>query len=525
MRWVPVLLLILPSVIAASQPTFVYTFPGVGPDSSSGSGNSYSFGVTAMKIDSAGNTYLTGYTRTTIPVTPDAFQLQGTTGSGGTGSLVCTGPPLSGIPSGPCANAFLIKLDPTGALVYGTYLGGSATAIGTALAIDSAGDIYVCGLTQPPGFPVTSDAAFQTANVNVVSAFVAKFDPSAHNLIYSTYVPGITGNVAMATDAAGNVYIAGTTMPACLPGQGCGTPYSAIFPTTPGALQPSAKNSSSAGVVAALNASGSALIYATYLSGSVVSAQQYPDQVEAIAVDAAGDALVTGSTGAADFPVTAGAFQTQLPNSTSAAFVAKLNPQGNALLYSTFLGGNGGDFGQAIKVDSYGGAWVLGQTSSTNFPLTSGAFESAPDDHFLVHLSANGASLIYATYFPGILGAGQGLDVDAAGGAYVASSVSTAGLPTGPTPLESNFGGDIDAYIAQFTSTGKLVGASYLGGTGVTYVGLIGIAPNGSLGVAGVTQSPDFPGITQPVAGGRVAYVTTLVPWLTLPTPARLHRR
>jgi hypothetical protein len=129
MRWAPVVLLALRCAIAADQPAFVSTF----------SGNAYVFGVNAMKVDAAGNTYLTGYTKTTIPVTPDAYQSQATAGSGGAGSLVCSGPPLTGIPVGPCSNAFLIKLDSSGAVVYGSYLGGSATAIGMALAIDPAG--------------------------------------------------------------------------------------------------------------------------------------------------------------------------------------------------------------------------------------------------------------------------------------------------------------------------------------------------------------------------------------------------
>ena len=516
MRWAPVLLLTLRCAIAANQPAFVATF----------SGFSYEFGITAVKVDVTGNTYLTGYTKGPIPVTPDAYQPQPTPGSGGTGSLVCTGPPLSGVPVGPCDNAFLIKLDPTGAVVYGTYLGGPATAIGTALGIDSAGNVYVCGLTQPPGFPVTPGAAFTTSDVNVVSAFVQKFDSTLQHLIYSTYLPGITGNVTMALDTVGNAYIAGTTRPECVVAQGCGTPYNAIFPTTAGAFQTTPNNNSSAGVVAALNASGSALIYATYLSGSVVSSQQTQDYVSAIAVDALGDAFVTGSTGAPDFPSTIGALQTKLPNSTGAAFVTKLNPQGNAALYSTFLGGSGEDAALEFKVDAQGEAWVLGQTSSTNFPLTRDPFESTPDDHFLVHLSADGATLNYATYFPGIVGAGQGLDLDAAGYAYVASSVSVSSLRTGPAPFQSTFSGDsANVYIAKFAPLGRLIEASYLGGSSVNYVNLISAAPNGSVVVAGITQSPDFPGITHQLPSGRAAYVTNLLPSRSVPIELRVPHR
>src|SRR5271168_4162394 len=97
MRWIPALLLTLPCAIAANQPAFVYTFAGM----------PYEFGIVALTVDAAGNTYLTGYTKGPIPVTPNAYQPQPTAGSGGTGSLVCTGPILSGVPVGPCDNAFL----------------------------------------------------------------------------------------------------------------------------------------------------------------------------------------------------------------------------------------------------------------------------------------------------------------------------------------------------------------------------------------------------------------------------------
>lgn len=509
MRCVSVLLLTLPYATAANQPAFVYTL----------SANFAAIGVNAVTVDSAGNTYLTGYTNSAIPVTPDAYQPQ----LGEVAGVYCpNGQLLSGSPVGICFDAFLIELDPTGAVMYGTYLGGFGNDAGTAVAIDAAGNIYVGGTTQPPlvvsngtptnNFPVTPGAAFTTSSIP--SAFIAKFDPTAHTLIYSTYIPGVTSGVGMALDAAGNAYIASST-----------NPLQAPFPTTPGALQTSPKNNLSAGVIAALNASGSALIYATYLSGSMTSAQQTPDSVNGIAVDASGDAYITGFTAAGDFPVTAGAFQTTLPNSTSAAFATKLNPQGNAALYSTFLGGNSADFGQAIKVhDLQGEAWVLGQTSSPNFPLTSSPFESTPDDHFLIHLSSDGASLTYATYFPGIIGGGQALDLNAAGEPYVAATVSTSGLPTGPAPFQSNFSGGVaDVYIAKFAPSGQLLGASYLGGSSVNYVNLIAAAPDGKVVVTGVTQSSDFPGVMQPLPSGRATFVTSLLPSLTL--PVKFHRQ
>lgn len=170
---------------------------------------------------------------------------------------------------------------------------------------------------------------------------------------------------------------------------------------------------------------------------------------------------------------------------------------------------------------------MLGQTSSTNFPVTSGAFESTPDVLFLTHLRADGASPDYSTYFPGTGSAIHGLDMNAAGEPYVASSVSVSGLPTGPAAFQGNFSGNVlDVYIAKFASSGRLAGASYLGGSSGTGVVMITAAPNGSVVVVGTTQSPDFPGITQPLLNGNVTYVTRLFPWSTSPIePRRPSRR
>jgi hypothetical protein len=506
-RWVAVLLLTLPGAIAGDPPAFVYTLPGF----------DYTVGVNAAVMDWAGNTYLTGHTYVPVPVTADAYQPQMSPNGPGE----CSGdiPANPGPPVGPCFDAFLLKLDASGAVVYGTYFGGYGNDSGTAIALDDAGDIYVAGTTAPPqfsitptnNFPVTANAAFSSSNAP--SAFVAKFDATGHTLIYSTYIPGFTWVAGLALDRAGNAYIAGGTDPSKYP-----------FPATPGAFQPVAKNNTSAGVVAALNPTGSALIYATYLSGSVTSPQQASDGILGIAVDPAGNAYVTGSTAAADFPVTQSAFQTTLPNTSSTAFVAKLNPGGNAVLYSTFLGGNGSGAGRAIAVDWQGAAWVLGQTSSTNFPLSARPFEPTPDNYFLVHLNAEGSSLSYATYFPGNPGFGQALALSASGKVYAASSVSTPGLPVSPGALQNSLNGFTNVYLAQFSPDGLMQAATYLGGSNADYVNLMAADANGSVLVGGTTQSPDFPGLTQPLPKAGVAtYVTDLFPSARM--PINLNRR
>jgi Beta-propeller repeat len=332
-------------------------------------------GISAIAVDAAASTYITGTTFAGgITTTPGAFRSQI---SGGYCSVSPF--PIS------CVHAFVIKLDPRGGVVFATYLGGSKNDFARAIAVDPQGNVYVAG--QPsPDFPVTPGAAF--TNPAGGATFVAKLNPSGSQLVYSTFIPTIE-ITALALDADGNVYVAG------------GAPTNASFPTTPGAFQVSPKAGSlSAGAVAKLNASGSALIYATYLSGSGAGSQG-GDSPESIAVDAAGNAFIAGSTRSTDFPVTSGAFQTTSPSPRS-VFLTKLNPQGTGLVYSTYLGETHG-YASSVKVDAQGSAFVSGSTNSTAFPTTPGATTSGAGgvvSGFLTRFSADGSSLIYSMVLP-----------------------------------------------------------------------------------------------------------------------------
>ena len=193
------------------------------------------------------------------------------------------------------------------------------------------------------------------------NAFVTKLNPvGTAPLVYSTYLGGNGGDGGngIAVDAAGNAYVTGLT-------------GSTNFPTTPGAFQ-TAKQGFYNVFVTKLNPAGTApLIYSTYLGGST------SDIATGIAVDTAGSAYVTGYAFSSNFPTTPGAFQT-IYQGNGDAFVTKLNPAGSApLVYSTYLGGSGFDYGNGIAVDAAGNAYVTGYTGSTNFPTTPGAFQSA----------------------------------------------------------------------------------------------------------------------------------------------------
>jgi hypothetical protein len=309
---------------------------------SAGSGTDIGFGIA---VDGTGNAYVTGYTTSdNFPTTPGAFQ------------------PVSSAPTNAFdSDAFVTKLNPTGsALVYSTYLGGSGASIneGHGIAVDADGNAYVTGGTHSPDFPTTA-GAFQTTGSG--GAFVTKFDPTGSALVYSTYL-GSASAYAIAIDGDRNAYVTGVT-------------NSVNFPTTPGAFQ-SISGGGNDVFVTKLDPAGSALVYSTYLGGSGF------EWGLGVAVDAAGNAHVTGYTSSINFPTTPGAFQpipadpigSQFANHTD-AFVTKLNPAGSSLVYSTYLGGSGGDTGAGITVDARGNAYVSGQTTSFDFPTTLGAFQ------------------------------------------------------------------------------------------------------------------------------------------------------
>ena len=292
---------------------------------------------------------MTGGASTNFPVTPGAFD---TTYDGG-------------------SEAFVAKLDPTGSsLIYSTYLGGGGEIREISVAIDPAGCAYVTGATNSPNFPVTP-GAFDTsysAFGGSTNAFVAKLNPTGSSLIYSTYLGGSGADEgsSITMDPAGDAYVTGQT-------------WSTDFPVTPGSFDTIFNGRWDAFAVK-LNAAGTALVYATFLGGSE------DDRGRSITIDSSGNAYMTGETSSTNFPVTPGAFDTPY-NGIRDAFVAKLDPTGSSLVYSTYLGGGSADGGFSIKIDSAGDAYVTGYTYSADFPVTPDAFDktlNGVDDAFVV---------------------------------------------------------------------------------------------------------------------------------------------
>jgi len=251
------------------------------------------------------------------------------------------------------------------------------------------------------------------------------------------------------------------------------------------------------------------LAYSTYLGGSSV------DYGYGIAVDTFGSAYVTGETSSGNFPTTAGAFQTT-PAGTSNAFVAKLNPSGSALVYSTYLGGSDSDFGFGISVDSSGHAYVTGLTVSANFPTTAGAFQTSPSGElnaFITKLNPSGSALVYSTYLGGSsVGYAYGIAVDSSGHAYVIGNTQSTNFPTTGGAFQTTLAGDQNAFITELNTSGSaVVYSTYLGGSSFDQGYGIAVDSSGHAYVTGSTDSPNFPTSTGALQASLAGYVNAFV--------------
>jgi hypothetical protein len=367
----------------------------------------------AIAVDSSGDVYLTGQTLSnSFPTTPGAFQT----------SLAGTG----------ISNAFVAELNPAGsALIYSTYLGGSGGDGGASIAVNSSGNAFLTGYTKSTNFPTAGP--YQASLAGPVNAFVAEVNRAGSALVYSTYLGGSEGDYGsgIAVDSSGNAYVTGRTL-------------SPNFPTTPGAFQTSLGGSGATDAfVTKLNSKGAALVYSTYLGGNGYNA------ASSIALDSSGDAYVTGSAGPG-FP-TANPLQASPGGTADNAFVTELNPTGSALVYSTYLGGSGNDAGLGIAVDSSGNAYVTGMASSTDFPTANPlqATLAGGQNAFVAELNTQGSALVYSTYLGGnSKDWGQGVAVDSSGNVYIAGGAISTDFPV-ISPLQVTSGGNGDAFIAK----------------------------------------------------------------------------
>ena len=386
-----------------------------------------------IAVDAAGCAYITGDTLSSDFPTQDPYQ------DTNAGSY----------------DAFVAKLSAAGdTLVYSTYLGGGNIDSGFGISVDVAGDAYVAGRTNSSDFPTENpyQGTYAGGPGGYWDAFVAKLSVAGDTLVYSTYLGGNGNDVGfgMAIDAAENVYVTGWTTSEDFPTE---SPYQAAM----------AGNSDA--FITKLSAAGDSLMYSTFLGGGAPNFGA--DHGWAIAVDAAGCAYVTGITDSSSFP-TVNPYQDTNAGDED-AFVTKLSAAGDSLIFSTYLGGSERDEGRGIAVDAAGGAYVTGDTSSSDFPAHNpyqGTY-GGDGDAFVTRLSGAGNTLVYSTYFGGNdIDSGMGIAVDAAGGAYVTGSTYSTDFPT-ENPYQGTFaGGYGDAFVAKLldSSTASVATAT---GTGV----------------------------------------------------------
>jgi len=430
--------------------------------------------IFSLAIDSSGNAYVTGNTTSTnFPTTTGAYQTK-YAGS---------------------HDAFVTKVNPAGtAYLYSTYLGGNGIDHGSGIAVDSLGNAYVAGTTSSKNYPVTA-GAFQSTCGGCAGGnpdgFVTKLNPTGSALLYSTYLGGSDGYEhvdAIAVDGSGDAFITGFTC-------------SSDFPTTPGAFQTTYKGSCTLfggnARITKLNPTGTAPVYSTFLGGTGT------DCANSITVDAGGNAYVTGYTTSTDFPTAGEPYQSQNQGAND-VFVSKLNPAGSALVYSTYIGGSNDDQAWGVRLDPSGNAYVVGQTLSTDFPVSPGAVQttcascavSSPQtDGFVVKVNAAGSALPYSTYL-----GGTGEDtafavaVSSTGEAYVAGETGSKDFPVTPGAFQSTNTGGIDSYVTHLNAKGTSeVYSTYFGNSATTILGIGLNNVDHSFVVAGRTYSSTFP--------------------------------
>jgi hypothetical protein len=368
-----------------------------------------------------------------------------------------------------------VVIDPV--LRFSTYLGGGDNDYANSVAVDGTGHVFVAGVTGSANFPTQNQyQPFQ----GVADVFVTKLDSTGGSLVYSTYIGG-THEYDEATgitiDGSGNAYLTGYT-------------YSNNFPTVGPYQTYQGTAGKSDAFALKLNSSGNSLIYSTYLGGG------NDDGARAIGLDGSGNVYIAGTTLSTNFP-TVNAYQTDPGDSRDDAFVVKLNVAGNAPVYSTYIGGDSTDVGLGLAVDGLSNAYVVGFTSSPNFPTkTPIQTWQGLTDAFVVKIGTTGNTLSYATYLGGSSSDyAQAVAVDGSGNAFIAGFTRSSGFPT-QNPFQTYQGASpkADGFAVKLNSAGTgLVYGTYLGGADNDIANSIAIDGFGNAYVAGYTLSNDFP--------------------------------
>ena len=408
-------------------------------------------------------------------------------------------------------DGFVAKYDRNGQLLWSTYLGGSNWDGVFAVAVDDNNNVVATGVTESSDFPITANAVQNTIAPNTDVAFVTVISADGTQVLYSTFLGGTQGDggvplpvripgvlppgdtytigVGLKVGNDGTIYVVGGT-------------NTIDMPVTPAvtAAQPVIGGEEDAFVarIDPTKAGSAGLVYCTYLGGAL------GDFAAAVAIDASGNAFVTGEAQSQIFPTTAGAFQ-RTHTSGTAAFVTKLDPAGTTIIYSTLVSGSQGGSAtsgtnynapSAIVIDSLGQAYIDGETNAIDFPTTAGVVQPAPagkNDAFVTELSADGSALVFSTYLGGSESDGLfGIQLDRQGNIVVGGYTGSANAPM-VRAFQPNYVLDIEGWVAELSPAGSaLLFSSYLAGNNQDSVYGLDLW-NDEIYLAGRTASTDFP--------------------------------
>lgn len=412
--------------------------------------------ITGVAVDQNSNLYVTGWTEALN------FPIAGAVQAANQGSV----------------DVIIAKLNSAGTtLLYATYIGGKSDDKGAGIAVDGSGQVYVTGSTASSNFPLVRSN--RPAIGAPTTAFALKLNAAGNALLYSGYLGGTTYDIgtAVAVDSSGNAYFAGDTQ-------------SSNFPK----LNPTQSfiGGGTDAYIIKLSPAG-AITFGTYLGGSG------NEHAAGIAVDSLGNIFVAGGTSSANFPVVS-PLQSTIAGSQD-AFLTKIG-FGGTVAFSTFLGGSGGvpEQANAIALDSAGNVYLAGVTSSTNFPVTSGAFQTAlsgAQNGFVTKITNSGNAFAYSTYLGGSsYDWASGIAVSAAGNAYISGYTSSANFPQA-SAVQAAFKGLYDGFISELNFAGNgVVFSTFYGGSGSDSVNAIALDPSANIFAGGQTSSYDLPLVT-----------------------------
>jgi hypothetical protein len=411
-----------------------------------------------LALDGAGNVYVTGSTQSfDFPTTSGAYE-RNDSGS---------------------KDVYVSKLSADGSqLLFSTFVGGSDDEDGYGLALDAASNVLVTGFTASSNFPTSSDAFDRGHNGGEKDVFILRLSADGGTLQASTYVGGVGEENAYSIAPSGSdIVVSGYT-------------GSGDFPTTPGAYD-RGQNGDIDAFVLKLASDGSELKFSTLVGGS-------NEEIGwRLALDSAGNPVIGGYTGSADFPTTAGAYD-RTANGNQDAYIAVLSADGSSLLRSTFVGGTGDELSRDFVLDGADNVIVTGPTDSPDFPTSSGAYErgyAGSRDFFVMKLAANLGSLPYSTY----VGGGKddyarGVGLDDQGNVVVVGDTASSDFPTTSDALDRVLGGDRDAVLLQMSSNlSALLYSTYLGGSQGEQAHMVRMWNGSDAIVFGHTESTGFP--------------------------------